>query len=627
MSNSLQQIIDKNNLKFEKEIGSGANGTTYLVSNKNNEELILKIERTDVYNESEQLSSEYYRQVEFDENIAKKYPNNFMILEKHGIIDNCDYIHPRIEEFKKDMEPDRIKRFDRKNSQPTCYYLLYSPYLDGELKTVRTKIMEDKNLFVDFLYQIIYSINILKKSGYSQNDLNERNIMYKKSGNSYKWYIIDYGHIYHKKYPESEKDKDIGKKYDMDLYKFINNCCIRHRVAKMMENYKIKIDNYLREDFLLESEYKNIMKSANKITNEKMRNLAIVDIMQIKYPNLLLKYANKIDEKRFGSDELNCERKIDINKQLVPDLLINIIEYYDKDNYDNLLSIIENEYLKISSGGGYSKKYAKYEQKIKIMLSGGEKLSKKQKKFIKFIEKQFGGKRHKHILLFGVSSVGKSTIARIFEKKGYTRISYDAYWLNEEPKHKALIEIEKNIMTLNQYTPNRQDYRVGRKSFNTFIHKMMYNDAINKDVVYDDFSSEIADFYKNREDIFVIHVYASPYKIIDNILRRRFIEPRDRGVFQHFRSTYISTTDDDKDYIDIINRKTFIDTLKEKLKHEFSSEEDLIMTANEMFEKMDITDDNDHKIKLRGDDKYDHLVKIENETIEDIMNSLAQFTE
>lgn len=156
---------------------------------------------------------------------------------------------------------------------------------------------------------------------------------------------------------------------------------------------------------------------------------------------------------------------------------------------------------------------------------------------------------------------------------------------------------------------------------------MMYDDAINKDVVYDDFSQEIANFYKNREDIFTILIYASPYKIIDNILRRRFIEPRDRCVFFNFGSTYISTTNDDPDFIDIINRKTFIEKLKEKLKHEFNSEEDLIMTANEIFGKMGITDDDDHKIKLKGNDKYDYLLKIENENIEDIMNTLSQFTE
>lgn len=260
----------------------------------------------------------------------------------------------------------------------------------------------------------------------------------------------------------------------------------------------------------------------------------------------------------------------------------------------------------------FRSKYNKYSNKIRILRL------------------QYGGKRHKHILLVGTSSVGKSTIANLLRQKGYTKISVDDYWMNEKSSTKALVQIEKDFMVLNQYTPNRQNYRYGKREFLTVIHKMMYDDAKNKDVVYDDFSFEIAKFYKKRDDIFIVLMYSSPYQLIDNILNRRFVEPRDRNVFNNFKSTYTLAQETD-DYIDIINKREFINKLKEKLKHEFESETDLVNFANGFFEQIGITDDEDHKIKIKNEIKYgldyDYVIKTANKKPEDIINELSPFTD
>ena len=127
------------NIKFIKELGSGGNGTAYLVK-KGKEKLVYKLERMDVFDEDKPLQSEYYRQVDFNKNIAIHHPDKFMILKSHGIIIDCEYVHPQHEEKIKQYRGRRKKRYIRKNSQPNCCFLLYTPYLDGDFAKVRNKI-------------------------------------------------------------------------------------------------------------------------------------------------------------------------------------------------------------------------------------------------------------------------------------------------------------------------------------------------------------------------------------------------------------------------------------------------------------------------------------------------------
>ena len=107
-----------------KELGSGGNGTVYLIQS-GKEKLIYKLERMDKYDKKKPLTSEYYRQIKFNEDIAIHHPDRFMVLRSHGIIYNCDYKHPRHEEFMENMDEKRKRRYVRKNSQPNCYYLIY----------------------------------------------------------------------------------------------------------------------------------------------------------------------------------------------------------------------------------------------------------------------------------------------------------------------------------------------------------------------------------------------------------------------------------------------------------------------------------------------------------------------
>jgi len=126
-NNYIINLMDSLNLKKIKDLQCGWNGNTYLVEYINRQ-LVFKLEKMDVYDKSLPLTSEYFRQIDFDKQIAKKYPNKFMTLIKYDIIDNCDFIHPKTEEVLEKADIKRKERFIRKNSQPNCYYLLYTHF-------------------------------------------------------------------------------------------------------------------------------------------------------------------------------------------------------------------------------------------------------------------------------------------------------------------------------------------------------------------------------------------------------------------------------------------------------------------------------------------------------------------
>jgi len=322
-------------IKFIKELGSGGNGTAYLVK-RGNEKLVYKLERMDVFDEDKPLQSEYYRQVDFNKNIAVHHPDKFLVLKSQGIIIDCEYVHPKHEEFMKHFGKERKRRYVRKNSQPNCYFLLYSPYLDGSFVHVRNRIHKSPKLFLDFMYQIISSINIMRKKGYSQNDYGPNNIMYKKIGNKYQWYLIDYGNICHKKFPISELDKDIRGKisYCLDLFQFVITCCFnRDSINKFIKKYNLKQFNNseLRKNIKKESEYKEIIKHIPSSTKKELFDEIVLFIVKILYPFVFFKCAG-VPEKIYKKYK---------NKQLYPELLVYCLKHHTDKSYISILNKIK----------------------------------------------------------------------------------------------------------------------------------------------------------------------------------------------------------------------------------------------------------------------------------------------
>jgi hypothetical protein len=272
------------NMKVVKELASGGNGTAYLVI-KNGKQLVLKVEKQDVHDKDKPLTSEYLRQVDFNE-LAKKHPDKFMVLSGHGIIKKCSYIHPLTSRFINHKDENRRRRFKRKNSSTECYWLLYEPFLDGVFESVKEEVMNNDKLWYSFIDQMLDIISILKKNGYSQNDWLYSNIMFKKEKNQYRWYLIDYGQIMHIKYPTSQLDIDLIKRdtyRNNDMVSFLKQFSNlvgyskKHNMKLMpFEDFKEKVKNT--------EEY-------NKIHKLKIPEKNIYKVLLALYFRKMLEYA------------------------------------------------------------------------------------------------------------------------------------------------------------------------------------------------------------------------------------------------------------------------------------------------------------------------------------------------
>lgn len=225
---------------------------------------------------------------------------------------------------------------------------------------------------------------------------------------------------------------------------------------------------------------------------------------------------------------------------------------------------------------------------------------------------QRGGVRRKQILLDGVSSSGKSTIAKFFINAGYQHINSDDIDI------KKLHNVVANLVDVDSYISNAEMRIIGEREKT----RLMYEEGKIKDAVYDDISQNILQHYSDPEDLFVIVVYASLENLIRNILSRRFYEPRGRNVFRQYAEKFIVSNEDND--IDIVNRLKFRKRIKKKLKYLFESETDLDDFVDQIFAT--IFDDADHYIKLRDNFKCDYLLNIGNMTPEEIFDKLRQFT-
>jgi len=206
---------------------------------------------------------------------------------------------------------------------------VYEPILDGTYKDIKNEIINNEELLLDFLIQIIESINIYRKKGFIHTDVNMSNIMYKKYKSNYIWYLIDYGNITNINYPDSlldkeriENDSDYKKYLVSDIISIIERFCITSNIR----DHKTKYINELFDD--------------NDNVNDKIiKYIPINDFskkLTLRYKTIIFKilYPKKYTE------YYNIE--YDNKKQLLKDKLSLCISHSNDDDYDNLLSLLKN---------------------------------------------------------------------------------------------------------------------------------------------------------------------------------------------------------------------------------------------------------------------------------------------
>src|SRR5579871_3137638 len=145
------------NIKIKKKLGEGVIGTVYL-SDIDGTESITKVEK---YDGDMTLKSNYIRQIDFN-NFAKQYPDKFMTLIFHGVIELCKHKQtlPDNPNFNKKF----LKQLKEKNKFKRCYVLSYVPVLDGTLESILYKLTPKQ--WLNCLMQLITSINLMRKAGF-----------------------------------------------------------------------------------------------------------------------------------------------------------------------------------------------------------------------------------------------------------------------------------------------------------------------------------------------------------------------------------------------------------------------------------------------------------------------------
>lgn len=269
------------NIQIKNKLGSGVMGDVYL-SKIDGVDTITKIEK---YDGDMTTKSPFIRQLIFNDTVAKLYPDRFMTLVSSSIINNCNYKHKLPEE----VTLNRKKELKLRDFYEKCCILSYKPILKYTLNQVRNKLSA-KNKLKIFKY-LLKSINILHHYGFIHGDLHGNNIMCDKTMT--KWYIIDYGSIYHKSFIKNKSDKFVAntnfENIHYLIWQFIDN-----PVYDYIEKHHIKLPDfkliikYIKDDERYTLIKKHLHKKLKTINNKSILNESICEICAILYYDLYI---------------------------------------------------------------------------------------------------------------------------------------------------------------------------------------------------------------------------------------------------------------------------------------------------------------------------------------------------
>jgi hypothetical protein len=212
--------MDINKATILKKLGNGMAGITYLIKLKN-KEYALKIEKIpEKYALKKNLNSREWRDIDFSLTFANNYPEQFTVLYKYDIINDCKHI----QEFPKDLNTFSThvqKIFIEKNNSKYCIRKVYSL-----IDTILNDIIDSftKPQFYSMMAQLTYIIHLMRENGYTHNDLHSKNIGIVKTNKKYltilnnkipllgyQYKAIDYEMILHKKYKMDKVEKEMHK--------------------------------------------------------------------------------------------------------------------------------------------------------------------------------------------------------------------------------------------------------------------------------------------------------------------------------------------------------------------------------------------------------------------------------
>lgn len=317
-------------IKIIKELGKGLYGTIYKVK-KNDKYYALK--RQKILKSFIKRGTKYslWREISFYSWISKqKNKNFFMRLYDYKFYSNCNL--------------PNITKKNKLNKSKHCLDLLLD-LKDGSLKIIIDKLSYKQK--ISLIIQILYIIRLIRRAGYTHNDLHIGNIGFIKVNRDYKiknlniksygyqFSIIDYGMILHNRFELNRKDKKKHKnnlKYDGDLSKFFIYTLLNIRFA--IKESKDKLIKYLLTDkYYLYQKIKYIILQIyptlkNKFkefeNNKKINNILYNQIIQF-IAIYDKKFLCKMFNKRYKPNLINdyILEQIKINKYKIEKYFFN----------------------------------------------------------------------------------------------------------------------------------------------------------------------------------------------------------------------------------------------------------------------------------------------------------------
>jgi serine/threonine protein kinase len=297
-SQKTKKLIGLDSYKIVKELGSGYAGTVYLVV-KNGKYYALKIEK--VLEEEVTKNYKYFgwREIDFANQVASRYPNQFIELVDYDFIGDCKHVQKTLKPI--EQFSDKIKDLIlRVRASEFCFRRIYT-LVDNSVDHI-IRDLKKQQIYSIFI-QILYIVYLIHSKGYVHGDLQLRNIGIIKTDKKnimifgkkipcfgYICKAIDYGSILHKKY---SLDLDKLKMYDDVLMK--ENCMVYH-LGIDFENFYNEKDRIEKENNI-KINYKDAIENIRK--TEEYKNIGITDDA-IKFIYFKVKYVELFQKMVLG---------------------------------------------------------------------------------------------------------------------------------------------------------------------------------------------------------------------------------------------------------------------------------------------------------------------------------------
>jgi hypothetical protein len=256
-------------IKVGKELGHGMIGTTYLATDKKGNKYALKIEHILQKDIKYSLKSPIWRELEFANNMGKKYPDQFMVIYDHKIISACN--HKQVYSYDpKIFNKEDKKMFSDLAKSKYCIKRLY-PYKGISLQKLVSKLTNQQ--FYSMIIQLIYIIYLMQKHGYVHGDFHSGNVAalkttkktinilgYKVPTYGYIYSVIDYGFIRHKKYTLDKKEKIVFKDPYYNELVYLTDYFVHSKFWDYIQKNKIKLNPYKKDlELFNKSDVKKIL--------------------------------------------------------------------------------------------------------------------------------------------------------------------------------------------------------------------------------------------------------------------------------------------------------------------------------------------------------------------------------